>query len=82
MICKTDEGIDLIAETREGVSGQYNKYVRMKAIQLVKKLSTFTDLSFTICNETLGLFAPLDRFSYKLRNTMEIKLLCWRKYRH
>ena len=66
-----DEGIDLVAETKEGKYWVVQcKYREDEDKSLTRKeLSTFTDLAFNICkNIELGLVcATADRFSYKLR---------------
>jgi len=66
-----DEGIDLVARTKEGEYWAIQcKYREDESKSLTRKeLSTFTDLSFNICtNITLSLVCTTaDRFSYKLR---------------
>jgi superfamily II DNA or RNA helicase len=67
----TDEGIDLIAETNEGTYWAIQcKYKEDETKSLTRKeLSTFTDLTFSICkNIELGLVCTsTDRTSHKLK---------------
>ena len=67
----TDEGIDLVAETKEGDYWAIQcKYKTDENSSLTRKeLSTFTDLAFGICNNfTFGLVCTsADRFSRKLK---------------
>jgi len=67
----SDEGVDLLAQTKEGDYWAIQcKYKTDEAQSLTRKeLSTFTDLSFTVCNGiSLGLVCTsVDRFSYKLK---------------
>jgi superfamily II DNA or RNA helicase len=67
----TDEGIDLIAETKEGTYWAIQcKYKEDETKSLTRKeLSTFTDLAFNICeNIELGLVCTSsDRASRKLK---------------
>jgi superfamily II DNA or RNA helicase len=66
-----DEGIDLLAQTKEGEYWAIQcKYKTDETKSLTRKeLSTFTDLSFTICKGiSLGLVCTsVDRFSHKLK---------------
>ena len=66
-----DEGIDLLAQTKEGEYWAIQcKYKTDESQSLTRKeLSTFTDLSFTICKGiSLGLVCTsVDRFSHKLQ---------------
>jgi superfamily II DNA or RNA helicase len=66
-----DEGIDLIAETRdETYWAIQSKYKEDEGVSLSRKeLATFTDLAFNICrNIELGLVCTsADRFSHKLK---------------
>ncbi len=67
----TDEGIDLIAETKAGTYWAIQcKYKEDETKSLTRKeLSTFTDLTFSICkNIELGLVCTsTDRTSHKLK---------------
>ena len=67
---KPDEGIDILAETYDGQFWAVQcKYLADESESIGRsKLSTFTDLSFTIAKGiSLALVCtPLDRFSYKL----------------
>ncbi len=66
-----DEGIDLIAETKDGEYWAVQcKYREDEDRSLTRReLSTFTDLAFVICNNiSLGLVCTTaDRLSYKLQ---------------
>ena len=68
---KSDEGIDLVAETYQGTYWSIQcKYVADEKDSIGRqKLSTFTDLSFNICkNIELALVCTsLDKFSHKLK---------------
>ena len=82
-----DEGIDLLAQTKEGDYWAIQcKYKSDETKSLTRKeLSTFTDLSFTICKGiSLGLVCtPADRFSHKLKMYGEKLSFCsgenWRE---
>jgi len=67
----SDEGIDLIAETKDGTYWAIqSKYKDDETDSLSRKeLSTFTDLTFNICNNIeLGLICTsADRFSHKFK---------------
>ena len=77
---RPDEGIDLIAETKEGEYWAIQcKYKADENKSLTRKeLSTFTDLSFNICRGiSLGLICTTaDRFSYKLKMYGELLAFC------
>jgi predicted helicase len=65
-----DEGIDLVAHTKDGEYWAIQcKYRQDESISLTRKeLSTFTDLAFNICRHiSFGLVCTnTDRFSHKL----------------
>lgn len=75
-----DEGIDLIAETKEGEYWAVQcKYKADETKSLTRKeLSTFTDLAFNLCRGiSLGLICTTaDRFSYKLKRYGERLSFC------
>jgi len=75
-----DEGIDLIAETKEGEYWAVQcKYKSDETKSLTRKeLSTFTDLAFNLCRGiSLGLICTTaDRFSYKLKRYGERLSFC------
>lgn len=66
----SDEGIDLIAQTREGTFWAIQcKYRGDDSKSLTRReLSTFTDLAFTVCNgiDLALVCTTADRFSHKL----------------
>ena len=68
---KSDEGIDLVAETYQDTYWSIQcKYVADENDSIGRqKLSTFTDLSFNICNniELALVCTSLDKFSHKLK---------------
>ena len=67
----TDEGIDLIAETKEGEFWAIqSKYLEDEATSLTRqKLSTFLDLAFITCQHISFCLvcSPVDRFSAKFK---------------
>ena len=81
----TDEGIDLLAETKEGeywaIQSKYKTDERSSVTR--KELSTFTDLAFGICkNISLALVCTTaDRYSHKLKLHDRVTFCCgdvWR----
>jgi superfamily II DNA or RNA helicase len=75
-----DEGIDLIAETKEGEYWAIQcKYKTDENKSLTRKeLSTFTDLAFNICRgiSLCLICTTADRFSYKLKRYGERLTFC------
>ena len=76
----SDEGIDLLAQTKDGEYWAIQcKYREDESHSLTRKeLSTFTDLAFTICKgiDLALVCTPVDRFSRKLKMYGERLTFC------